>query len=1159
MSAFRPVWFTVALSIFTAMCNTAFAQWVSGWLTPLLTHPLTIAAVAAALLTAKFPKVCGRLRVFAIRVQIAVLTLVLHVVCTFHEACRSHPRVSRSMYTRTKVGQRRAFGAVRCPTNPKIHKVTRRERLRAKAQPQAAKARVASILARLAKDAAASKRRRLGQLPDGPSDEEEYYPKTAERSWRNPVPDSYCSPRLAQWVALLVKALTLTLLITTIVSLLALPVAMGVGPTNSAVGIAANSGFINYAAAEVQAQQKEDLARLKLQPHQAEEIQEQFAHGINAHVPDGVQVKVNPEEYWKDPVTKLTMHRLPHLEEEQFQSLVRVLQEHHKDVVAYTLTQITGYVGREPPLSIDLDTDKPIFQPPRRNFSQAEKEIADEKCDDLLASGVVKEIKHSNYACNIVLAAKRAPDGTWSDKRFCVNFIPINKHTELDRYGSHRAEDLFHKVTSAKYLTALDLRSGFHQIPVDEKDRCKAAFWWVSARNQPPKLLAYQRMPFGLKNAPAKFQRVMDSELTMSGCAEFAFAYIDDLLIASNTWEEHVIHVDKVLRMLISCDLRIHPDKSVFGTNIVEYLGHNVIGEHGITMNGAKVEAIKVLPDPTNVPELRSILGFLSYYRHFIPGFSSLAAPMTELLQKDKPWRWGPEQQKAYAHLKKEMSTYGRVLRRIDPNRELILHTDWSNHGIGAVLGQKDDDGNEYLCGCISRSLNKHEKNYPSYKGELLALAWAVRSFRTHIHGTKFRLVTDHQPLLWLMKARDLTGQYSRWQMLLQEYDFNMEHRAGIKHQNADVLSRFPCKSTEDLTGARMDVEHIAASIRSAGGDPWAWACPHHGPSCPGRPLGKHPKHIVKCPEHGNLCRSKSCAKLLEAQYTWDATARRWTDPTESRDTCMECCTEALWEHPLKDETCHYVCHKCSGITVKQPPTPPRGRKSSIKPTTPRRKVTFAAIGTGSETAKPEALYRGQAFDEFNPKWRFERERLPAGTSKEDCLNHCYQCGMEFHGPKLGAIEASETAYWTCREACKDEETEIKISKPKATIDAFAPSFSDFIDSNNTGFLGRDCYMNNGLRQAYEPESYDAGLGEHSRLEQHAEAAKLIASTTIDSRARIRAIIPVEAKARISSTVPTIVEKLAADPSVIKVPESKLDLGIVSSSFFPKPLRTASL
>jgi hypothetical protein len=191
----------------------------------------------------------------------------------------------------------------------------------------------------------------------------------------------------------------------------------------------------------------------------------------------------------------------------------------------------------------------------------------------------------------------------------------------------------------------------------------------------------------------------------------------------------------------------IHPDKSVFGTNIVEYLGHNVVGSYGNNMNEAKVEAIKALPDPTNVSELRSILGFLTYYRHFIPGFSSLAAPMTQLSHLGQKFEWGEARHNAYTKLRNLMTKEGKVLRPVDPNRELILHIDWSNNGIGAVLGQLYEDGNECMCACISRSLNKHERNYPSCKGGLLVLAWAVKMSRHHLHGTHFQLVTDHQPL----------------------------------------------------------------------------------------------------------------------------------------------------------------------------------------------------------------------------------------------------------------------------------------------------------------------------------------------------------------------------------------------------------------------------
>jgi hypothetical protein len=157
-----------------------------------------------------------------------------------------------------------------------------------------------------------------------------------------------------------------------------------------------------------------------------------------------------------------------------------------------------------------------------------------------------------------------------------------------------------------------------------------------------PNLLAYQRMPFGLKNAPAKFQRVMDRELARGGCSEFAFAYIDDLIIASDSWEEHIEHVARVLKTLSECNLKIHPQKSVFATNVVEYLGHNVVGEHGLTMNEAKIQAIKALPTPNNVPELRSILGFMTYYRHFIPGYSTLTAPLNKLLQLGVAFEWGP-------------------------------------------------------------------------------------------------------------------------------------------------------------------------------------------------------------------------------------------------------------------------------------------------------------------------------------------------------------------------------------------------------------------------------------------------------------------------------------------------------------------------------------
>ena len=408
-------------------------------------------------------------------------------------------------------------------------------------------------------------------------------------------------------------------------------------------------------------------------------------------------------------------------------------------------------------MHIDLDTDAPIRQAARRNYPPAELKVIQEKVQELLDTGVCKEISFSNYACNPVVVAKRAPDGTWSDHRFCINFIPVNKHTTVMQYGVHRPVDLLERASKAKYVTALDMRSGFHQIPMADDSVAKTAFWWVSAKHG-PRLVAYQRMPFGLCNAAQYFQSVMDAELEKGGCSDFALAYIDDVLIISDSWEDHCMHVSKVLATLAACGLRIHPGKSVFGTNLIEYLGHNVVAGHGYTLNQSKVEAIKVLPSPTNVPELRSILGFLSYYRHFVPGFSTLVEPLTRLLRKDVPWAWGLEQSTAYEHIKQLMCEPGLVLRPIDPDRPLLLHTDWSVRGIGAVLGQHDAEGKEYLCACISRSLNKHERNYPSYKGELLALTWAVASFRVHLYGVPIH--GGHRP-----PATDVAheGQGAHW------------------------------------------------------------------------------------------------------------------------------------------------------------------------------------------------------------------------------------------------------------------------------------------------------------------------------------------------------------------------------------------------------------
>ena len=536
---------------------------------------------------------------------------------------------------------------------------------------------------------------------------------------------------------------------------------------------------------------------------------------------DGYLAATAHESYEKDPEGGWIWGNAREFDPALKAQLQATVREHKGSAFAYSMDELPGYCGDMGPFRLNLTTAKPVIQSPRR-YSPKETEIIREKTAELLKPGICVEWTGPTLAAvNPVIAAKKdEATGLWTAARMAQDYRPVNKVTEPDKYGLHRPEDIFQRVGKARFFSKLDMRQGFLQIPIHPEDQGKTAFWCGN------RLIAYTRMPYGLKNASAAFQRRMDYELRKAGLDQWAVAFIDDLLIATDTAEEHVEVVSRVLDVLNACGLRAHPDKSIFGADVVEYLGHN-LSSFGISPHHAKVAAILALPPPKNVSELRTQLGFINYYRCYIPRMSELAAPLNHLLKAGVPWRWGPEQERAHASLKEIVSRPDVVLRRIDYSKQLILHTDFSNRGIAAVLGQLDDNGNEYMCASISRSLNKHESNYSSYKGEMLAAVWAMKMFRHHLVGSDepFRLVTDHQPLLYLMSSEGLTGQYARFALVLQEYNFTVEHRPGVLHQNADVLSRHPVPSTIDGSGARIDVDTAEVTVTPAALASSAKAC----------------------------------------------------------------------------------------------------------------------------------------------------------------------------------------------------------------------------------------------------------------------------------------------------------------------------------------------
>ncbi|GAX86472.1 hypothetical protein CEUSTIGMA_g13882.t1, partial [Chlamydomonas eustigma] len=271
-----------------------------------------------------------------------------------------------------------------------------------------------------------------------------------------------------------------------------------------------------------------------------------------------------------------------------------------------------------------------------------------------------------------------------------------------------------------------------------------------------------------------------------------------------------------LFKAFASVNLKMHPGKTRICFPCIEYIGHN-IGPTGLTPNEAKVAAIQCLPVPTCVSELRRVLGFANYYRGYVPHFSEIAKPLTDLLKKDMKWDWTADRAGAWAALKEALCRPGNALRHPVKTKRYILHTDWSQKGMSAILGQLDDDGKEFLIACTSRSCNVHEARYGSYKGEMMAAVWGVRSYRCYLLGVvhPFVLLTDHKGLSWLMSNRDLEGQYARWAVMLSEYNFIIEYKPGITHTVADVPSRLPRNTTADTTGTRESFHMLSISTSS--------------------------------------------------------------------------------------------------------------------------------------------------------------------------------------------------------------------------------------------------------------------------------------------------------------------------------------------------------
>lgn len=418
----------------------------------------------------------------------------------------------------------------------------------------------------------------------------------------------------------------------------------------------------------------------------------------------------------------------------------------------------------------------PIRQRPYR-LGKVEEDFVKKELDELLAMGFI-EPSSGEWAAPIVVVPKKG-----EKLRLCIDYRKLNMITVKESYPIPRIEESLEALGGASVFSSLDLMSGYWQVPIQEEDRPKTGF--VS------KFGSYQWrvMPFGLCNAPATFQRLMDATLrkyTWQSC----LVYIDDIIVFSRSFDDHLVDLNNIFNALRGANLKLNPEKCKFAEAEVLYLGH-VVSKEGIKVDQNLTSAVRDFPRPQDVQQVRSFLGLANYYRKFIQNFAKVVEPITKLTRKNVPFLWSRDQESAFTVIKEKLTSAPTLAMPNFKEGNFVVQTDASDVALGAVLSNQVG-GEERPVSFKSRLLNKHERNYSVNEKECLAIMWALEEFRPYVLGRKFLLETDSSALVWLQRKDDPNRKFKRWIMDLQEYDFDIRHRKGELNGNADALSRCP-------------------------------------------------------------------------------------------------------------------------------------------------------------------------------------------------------------------------------------------------------------------------------------------------------------------------------------------------------------------------------
>ena len=471
--------------------------------------------------------------------------------------------------------------------------------------------------------------------------------------------------------------------------------------------------------------------------------------------------------------------------------------------------QLTKYknVFREQPLGkgarfphiIQLNDSRPVKQSPRR-VSAIKKAIIDKEVKKMLEAGVIRPSR-SAWGSPIVLVEKK--DG---EVRFCVDYRVLNEKTVPDAFPLPNTKDVLSAMCGSKYFSTVDLRSGFWQLPVERGSIDKTAFVIPDGHYE------FVRMPFGLRNATATFQRAM-TEVLGSVLHKGVEVFVDDVVMHAADIPTLIKIQEQVFHLLEKEGLTLKVQKCHLFQTEVEVLGH-VVSEAGCTPKSDQLQKIKDWSAPITRKQVRQFLGLCSYYREHLKDFAKIAAPLHKLTSKTSKWLWSNREQESFEALRLGLTTTP-VIKLFNPNLPVCIDCDASDYALGAVLTQCEPGKTEHVVAYYSKCLGKAESNYCVTRKELLAVLESLRHWRHLVSGSTVTIRSDHSSLKWLKSFKNPEGQLARWMEELSQYNIEIVHRPGIASQNADALSRRPCplKCTYCSKREEREKDHMVAAV----------------------------------------------------------------------------------------------------------------------------------------------------------------------------------------------------------------------------------------------------------------------------------------------------------------------------------------------------------